>query len=204
MQLPLISHCAPTKCRCTAVKYRQTCGWMGPILRLPGSSSAHVTYNCARMYYSGAHDHPRGRGQRRGAPRHWTVREWDTTARPPESTSEFAAATANSQPARGAIDIEITRPRVTLHPPPLRVEVGRVGIAASRLASSGARLLVRPRRGKSLEVRAAHELRRTFALMGPTYVKLGQLIASSPASSPRRCPTSSAPCSTEFRRHHLN
>lgn len=102
----------------------------------------------------------------------------------PESTSEFVAATANSQPARGAIDIEITRPRVTLHPPPLRVEVGRVGIAASRLASSGARLLVRPRRGKSLEVRAAHELRRTFALMGPTYVKLGQLIASSPGVFP--------------------
>ena len=83
MQLPLISHLQPTKCRCTAVKYRQTCGWMSPIRRLPGSSSAHVTYNCARMYYSGAHDHPRGRGQRRGAPRHWTVREWDTTARPP-------------------------------------------------------------------------------------------------------------------------
>lgn len=101
----------------------------------------------------------------------------------PESTSEPPSAGADSCPVGATIDLEITRPRVRLRQPPLRVEAGRFGLTLSRLAGSGARLLVKPRRGRSLEVRAAHELRRTFALMGPTYVKLGQLIASSPESS---------------------
>ncbi|MBN7299543.1 ABC1 kinase family protein, partial [Mycobacteroides abscessus] len=102
----------------------------------------------------------------------------------PESTSEPPSAGADSRPAGATIDLEITRPRVRLRQPPLRVEAGRFGLTVSRLAGSGARLLVKPRRGRSLEVRAAHELRRTFALMGPTYVKLGQLIASSPGVFP--------------------
>lgn len=114
----------------------------------------------------------------------------------PESTSEPPSAGADSRPAGATIDLEITRPRVRLRQPPLRVEAGRFGLTVSRLAGSGARLLIKPRRGRSLEVRAAHELRRTFALMGPTYVKLGQLIASSPESSPKHSPTSSGHCST--------
>lgn len=107
------------------------------------------------------------------------------TRRPaPEFTVEPPSAAADSGSVSGAIDIEITRPKVTLHTPPLRVEAGRFGLTVARLVGSGARLLARPRRGRSLEVRAAHELRRTFALMGPTYVKLGQLIASSPGVFP--------------------
>lgn len=102
----------------------------------------------------------------------------------PESTSEPPSAGADSCPVGATIDLEITRPRVRLRQPPLRVEAGRFGLTLSRLAGSGARLLVKPRRGRSLEVRATHELRRTFALMGPTYVKLGQLIASSPGVFP--------------------
>ncbi|WP_078327289.1 ABC1 kinase family protein [Mycobacteroides salmoniphilum] len=102
----------------------------------------------------------------------------------PESTSEPPTAAVNSPPKSGSIDIEITRPRVRLHPPPFRVEAGRFGVVVARLAGSGARLLTKPRRGRTLEVRAAHELRRAFALMGPTYVKLGQIIASSPGVFP--------------------
>ncbi|MGH3726463.1 MAG: ABC1 kinase family protein [Mycobacterium sp.] len=101
-----------------------------------------------------------------------------------ESTVGYASATADSRSDSGPIDIEITRPKVRLRPPPLRVEAGRFVLTVTRMAGSGARLLVKPRRGRSLEVRAAHELRRTFALMGPTYVKLGQIIASSPGVFP--------------------
>lgn len=178
------------------MKYRQACGRRRRIRQLLGGSPAHVTYNCARMYYSGAHEHPEGAGND-AAPLAAELSE-NGKQQPviPESTSEPPSAGADSCPVGATIDLEITRPRVRLRQPPLRVEAGRFGLTLSRLAGSGARLLVKPRRGRSLEVRAAHELRRTFALMGPTYVKLGQLIASSPESSPKHFPTSSGHCST--------
>mgnify|MGYP005814700865 CR=1 FL=1 len=61
-------------------------------------------------------------------------------------------------------------------------EVGRASTTARVLTRHGVRMV----RGGSHErgARAAHELRRAFEELGPTYVKLAQLIASSPGLFP--------------------
>ncbi|MFX0578909.1 ABC1 kinase family protein [Nocardia nepalensis] len=70
-----------------------------------------------------------------------------------------------------------------LQPVPARVELARIAATAVQAAKSGARVLLRRRECPARE-RAAHELRNGFAALGPTYVKLGQLIASSPGVFP--------------------
>lgn len=56
--------------------------------------------------------------------------------------------------------------------------VGQLGIASGRLARS------RRYNPAPLPQRASHELRDRFAALGPTWVKLGQIIASSPGLFP--------------------
>lgn len=106
----------------------------------------------------------------------------------PECTPTPSAPGADSRPGAGigdaSIDLEITRSHVRLRQPPVRVEMRRFGVAAARLTGAAGRLAFKRRRGQPLNVRTARELRRVFALMGPTYVKMGQLIASSPGLFP--------------------
>jgi predicted unusual protein kinase regulating ubiquinone biosynthesis (AarF/ABC1/UbiB family) len=61
-------------------------------------------------------------------------------------------------------------------------ELGRAGRTGGILAKHGLRVLRGGRQGKA--ERAAHELKIAFAELGPTYVKLAQLIASSPGLFP--------------------
>ena len=61
-------------------------------------------------------------------------------------------------------------------------ELGRAGRTGAILAKHGVRVLRGGRQGKA--ERAARELKIAFAELGPTYVKLAQLIASSPGLFP--------------------
>ena len=63
-------------------------------------------------------------------------------------------------------------------------EVGRAGATTRVLARHGARIARRGRRPTPRDQVAAEELREAFAELGPTYVKLAQLIASSPGLFP--------------------
>lgn len=91
-------------------------------------------------------------------------------------------STTNSKNNKRAVP---TRRRTTLPSVSPLNEVGRAGVTAAAAAAGVGRFLVhtatdalrlrRPTRGS-----IAHEVRTTFEHLGPTYVKLGQLIASSP------------------------
>ncbi|WP_187329165.1 ABC1 kinase family protein [Jongsikchunia kroppenstedtii] len=74
---------------------------------------------------------------------------------------------------------------------PAVTEIRRVGSLLRQAGRAGVRL-ARPGHGKPLKIRAAQQTRESFARLGPTYVKLGQLIASSPGVFP-------LPLSREFR-----
>ncbi len=60
----------------------------------------------------------------------------------------------------------------------------RIAAATSALAGAGWRTNRRRRRGESWQPVLAHELRHTFEHLGPTYTKLGQMVASTPALFP--------------------
>lgn len=60
----------------------------------------------------------------------------------------------------------------------------RIATAATALAGAGWRTGRRRRRGESWQPVLAHELRHTFEHLGPTYTKLGQMVASTPALFP--------------------
>ena len=64
-------------------------------------------------------------------------------------------------------------------------EVGRAATTGRVLARHGARMLRRRREPAGRTQVAAEELRDAFAELGPTYVKLAQLIASSPGLFPQ-------------------
>lgn len=59
-------------------------------------------------------------------------------------------------------------------------EVSRIGVAAWAFGRSGVQTLRHTSNGVTRQERGAQELRRAFESLGPTYVKLGQIIASSP------------------------
>ncbi|WP_234974515.1 ABC1 kinase family protein [Williamsia sterculiae] len=59
-------------------------------------------------------------------------------------------------------------------------EAYRVGVTALQLARGGAEFALGFRSPLPISQRAAREIRNVFERLGPTYVKLGQLIASSP------------------------
>ncbi len=66
---------------------------------------------------------------------------------------------------------------------PMAAEARRVGATAWQALRGVGRFAASP--GKAPRpVRAAHEVRNTFAALGPTYVKLGQIVASSPGVFP--------------------
>ncbi|MFE3445305.1 ABC1 kinase family protein [Nocardia sp. NPDC059180] len=67
---------------------------------------------------------------------------------------------------------------------PLTVEIARVGTTLWHAARGGGRLLYEDRVIGADPARAAAELRRRVVDLGPTYVKLGQLVASSPGVFP--------------------
>ncbi len=63
--------------------------------------------------------------------------------------------------------------------------VGRAAAVGAEIGYGGARALARFVRHRDMTANIALELRRSFGRLGPTYVKLGQLIASSPGVFPR-------------------
>jgi predicted unusual protein kinase regulating ubiquinone biosynthesis (AarF/ABC1/UbiB family) len=75
---------------------------------------------------------------------------------------------------------------------PLPIEAARIGATGWQITRTGARVLTKlPRRG-SLQQKIIKELPKTFSDLGPTYVKFGQIIASSPGAF-------GEPMSREFR-----
>jgi predicted unusual protein kinase regulating ubiquinone biosynthesis (AarF/ABC1/UbiB family) len=65
---------------------------------------------------------------------------------------------------------------------PLPIEAARVGATGWQLARTGLRVLTKlPTRG-SIPDKVIKEIPQTFADLGPTYVKFGQIIASSPGA----------------------
>ena len=75
---------------------------------------------------------------------------------------------------------------------PLPVEAARIGVTGWQLARTGARV-VRSLAGRgSLQQKIIKQVPQTFADLGPTYVKFGQIIASSPGAF-------GEPMSREFR-----
>ena len=74
---------------------------------------------------------------------------------------------------------------LTLQKVPLSSEAARIGATAWQAVCGGARFAARAFGSDDLAATGAGETRNTFAALGPTYVKLGQLIASSPGVFPR-------------------
>jgi ubiquinone biosynthesis protein len=75
---------------------------------------------------------------------------------------------------------------------PLPVEAARIGVTGWQLTRTSARVLKRlPARGP-WQTKVIKEIPKTFADLGPTYVKFGQIIASSPGAF-------GEPLSREFR-----
>jgi ubiquinone biosynthesis protein len=65
---------------------------------------------------------------------------------------------------------------------PLPVEAARIGVTGWQLTRTAARILTKlPGKGP-LQQKVTHQLPQTFADLGPTYVKFGQIIASSPGA----------------------
>ncbi len=67
---------------------------------------------------------------------------------------------------------------------PITTEIARVGATGWHLAVGAGHVAVGRLRRRPVATTAAHEARDRFAALGPTYVKLGQLIASSPGVFP--------------------
>lgn len=64
-------------------------------------------------------------------------------------------------------------------------DLGRLTTASRELTTVSARAVRRRRRGDPWTEAVAEELRHGFERLGPTYTKLGQMVASSPALFPR-------------------
>lgn len=65
---------------------------------------------------------------------------------------------------------------------PLPVEAARVGVTGWQLTRTGARVVSHLRGRGSLSQKIVKQVPQTFADLGPTYVKFGQIIASSPGA----------------------
>ena len=75
---------------------------------------------------------------------------------------------------------------------PLPVEAARVGVTGWQLTRAGLRVLPTLVRKGSLQEKVIRQIPKTFSDLGPTYVKFGQIIASSPGAF-------GEPLSREFR-----
>ena len=75
---------------------------------------------------------------------------------------------------------------------PLPVEAARIGATGWQITRTGARVVTTLAGKGSLQQKIIKQIPKTFADLGPTYVKFGQIIASSPARSASRCRESSA------------
>ena len=75
---------------------------------------------------------------------------------------------------------------------PLPVEVARVGATGWQVTRTGARVVTKLFGRGSLQQKVVKQLPQAFADLGPTYVKFGQIIASSPGAF-------GEPVSREFR-----
>ncbi|WP_193046285.1 ABC1 kinase family protein [Mycolicibacterium baixiangningiae] len=65
---------------------------------------------------------------------------------------------------------------------PLPVEAARVGVTGWQLTRTGARVVTNLRGRGNLSQKILKQVPQTFADLGPTYVKFGQIIASSPGA----------------------
>src|SRR6478609_8434064 len=65
---------------------------------------------------------------------------------------------------------------------PLPVEAARVGATGWQITRTGARVLSKLTGKGSLQQKVIKEIPQAFADLGPTYVKFGQIIASSPGA----------------------
>jgi predicted unusual protein kinase regulating ubiquinone biosynthesis (AarF/ABC1/UbiB family) len=65
---------------------------------------------------------------------------------------------------------------------PLPIEAARVGATGWQLTRTGARVLTKLGTKGTLGDKFIREVPQTFADLGPTYVKFGQIIASSPGA----------------------
>ena len=75
---------------------------------------------------------------------------------------------------------------------PLPIEAARIGVTGWQLTRTGARFLSKLPRNGRWQDKVIREIPQTFADLGPTYVKFGQIIASSPGAF-------GEPLSREFR-----
>lgn len=75
---------------------------------------------------------------------------------------------------------------------PLPVEAARIGVTGWQLTRTGARVLTKLTGRGRFQDKVIREIPQTFADLGPTYVKFGQIIASSPGAF-------GEPLSREFR-----
>src|SRR4051812_19802191 len=65
---------------------------------------------------------------------------------------------------------------------PLPVEAARIGATGWQITRTGARVVSNLRGRGSLQQKVIKQIPKTFADLGPTYVKFGQIIASSPGA----------------------
>ena len=65
---------------------------------------------------------------------------------------------------------------------PLPVEAARIGVTGWQLTRTGARVVSNLRGRGSLQEKIVRQIPQAFADLGPTYVKFGQIIASSPGA----------------------
>jgi ubiquinone biosynthesis protein len=65
---------------------------------------------------------------------------------------------------------------------PLPVEAARIGATGWQVTRTGARVVTKLAGRGSLQQKVIREIPQTFADLGPTYVKFGQIIASSPGA----------------------
>src|SRR5436190_19619456 len=65
---------------------------------------------------------------------------------------------------------------------PLPVEAARIGMTGWQVTRTGARVLTKLMGRGSLHEKVLKEIPQTFSDLGPTYVKFGQIIASSPGA----------------------
>ena len=75
---------------------------------------------------------------------------------------------------------------------PLPVEAARIGATGWQVTRTGARVVTKLAGRGSLQQKVVKQLPQAFADLGPTYVKFGQIIASSPGAF-------GEPVSREFR-----
>src|SRR6476659_9914352 len=65
---------------------------------------------------------------------------------------------------------------------PLPVEAARIGATGWQITRTGARVVAKLAGKGSLQQKIIRQIPQTFADLGPTYVKFGQIIASSPGA----------------------